>query len=125
MTLMDKSTAIRHRALQRAGGVTVVYVRGAEAIEGIKAVPAQVKTLDYGVEEIELTGRERDWLLLTSDLVLRGDAIMPQRGDAILWTDAEGTSHKYEVLPRAGERCYRHCDQTLTQLRVFTVEAAA
>lgn len=125
MTLLERSTAVRHRALQRVGGVIVDYVRGAETTEAIAAVPAQVRTIDYGMEEIELTGRERDWLLLASDLILRGDAIMPQRGDAILWTDAGGVKHKYEVLPRAGERCYRHCDQTLTQLRIFTVEVAA
>lgn len=125
MTLLERSAAVRHRALLRAGGVTVVYVRGAETIDTAQAVPAKVQTTDYGVEEIELTGRERDWLFSTSDLVLRGEPIMPQRGDAILWTDAAGTQHKYEVLPRAGERCYRHCDQTLTQLRVFTIEVAA
>lgn len=125
MTLMEKSTAVRHRALLRAGGVTVVYVRGAETIDTVKAVPAQVRTIDYGADEIELTGRERDWLFSTSDLVLRGSPIMPQRGDKIVWKEADGIEHKYEVLPRAGERCYRHCDQTLTQLRVFTVEVAA
>lgn len=124
MTLLERSTIVRHRALQRAGGVTISYVRGAEVIEGIVAISAKVRTLDYGNDPIELSGRERDWLVLASDLLLRNEPIMPERGDAILWTDAEGTSHKFEVLPRVGERCYRHCDQSMTQLRVFTVEVA-
>lgn len=125
MSLMSNSTKVRHRALQRAGGVTVSYVRGTNAIEGLKVVPARTRQDDYGPEEFELTGRERDWLLLLSDLVFQGESYMPQRGDAILWTDAEDKLHRYEVLPRSGERCYRHTDQTLAQVRVFTVEVAA
>jgi hypothetical protein len=49
----------------------------------------------------------------------------PQRGDAIDWLDAAGVKHTFDVLPRAGDRCYRHTDPSQQQLRVYTVESRA
>ncbi len=126
MNLLAKSTKVRHRAVAKAAGVLVSYIRGVEVIEDVTAIPARIRDDDFGGDALlQLTARERDWIFWGEDLTLDGDKITPQRNDLIVWVDDDGNSHRYEVLPRLGERCYRFTDQSLKQVRVFTVETPA
>lgn len=108
--------------LHLAAGVKVTYRRGNESVTQLTAVPGQVRHDDYGDGEAQLTTRDRDWLIWVSDLKVAGEFWAPKRGDEIDWVDSTGTKRTFRVLPRAGDRCYRHTDQTLQQYRVFTVE---
>lgn len=121
MNLLDRSTRVRDKLLKKAAGADTTYIRGANVIEQLRGVQSQVRQIDFG-EQFELTSRERDWLFLVSDLVIDGEAILPQRDDIVQWIDADNVTHRYEVLPRAGERCYRFTDQSMLQVRVFTIE---
>lgn len=111
-------------SLKRAGGVLVSYGRGNDAIN-ITAIPGGTRHDDYSdIQEASLTARERDWFILAEDLSI-GGSVLPQRGDTITWIDSVGTTHTYDVRPRAGDRCYRFTDQTMQIIRVYTVEAIA
>jgi len=125
MNLFAASTKARHRAVAKAAGVRVSYVRGAQVLENLTAIPARVRDDDFGGEALlQLTARERDWLVWKSELTIGGKPFTPERGDLIRWVDGDGQTHRYEVLPRLGERCYRFTDNSMLQLRVFTVESA-
>ena len=123
MSLLDASVAVLNAGLKSVGGVTVTYRRGNESITELVAVPLATRHDEYGGEEVLLTARDRDWLVWQADLVLAGTPWIPQRGDEIDWLDANEIKHTFQILPRSGDRCYRHTDQTLQQLRVYTVES--
>jgi predicted nuclease of predicted toxin-antitoxin system len=125
MSLLSNSIRILNAALKITGGESITYRRGNDTID-ITAVPVRTSQTDFSLDaEVALTARERDWIILTEDLAFGGQLALPQPDDAIGWIDSLGNLHTYTVLPRAGERCYRYTDQTLIQLRIFTVEAIA
>lgn len=119
------ANAIRNlnAALKSAGGATITYRRGNDSID-ITAVPVRVNHSDYSPDaDLSLTSRDRDWIVLAEDLAIAGQLIDPQRGDEIDWIDSLDVTHTYEVLPRAGDRCFRHTDVTMLQFRIYTKEA--
>ncbi len=122
MKLLDKSTLIRHKRLLQAGGVQVTYRRGGESITTVDAVKSEVEHDEYGDELTSLTAREQDWIIWTDDLILAGTRWTPQRDDEIDWFDRLGVKRTYQVLPRAGDRCFRHTDGTEQEYRIHTVE---
>lgn len=104
------------------GGESVIYRRGNDSID-IIAVPVRTSHDDYSTEDdLSLTARERDWIVAADELVFDGVTISPQRNDELDWIDSLGRKHTYQVLQRAGDRCFRHTDPTLMQLRIYTVE---
>lgn len=122
MNLLNTAVRILNTSLQMLGGESVIYRRGNDSID-IIAVPVRTSHDDYSTEDdVSLTARERDWIVLTEELVLDGVMISPQRGDEIDFIDALERKHTFQVLPRAGDRCFRHTDPTLAQLRIYSVE---
>lgn len=103
-------------------GEPCTYVRGNHAIDHVRLVPTNPNHVDYGDEEASYTSREMDFVAWWADLVLDGQAIVPQRGDLIQRTDSAGIARTYEVLPREDDRCYRPTDKTGLQFRIYTVE---
>jgi hypothetical protein len=122
MNLLTGAVRLLNTGLQSLGGESVIYRRGNDSIDLI-AVPVRTQHDDYSTEDdLSLTARERDWIIAADELVFDGVMIEPQRLDEIDWIDSLGRKHTYQVLQRAGDRCFRHTDLTLTQLRVYTVE---
>lgn len=117
MSLFHFSVAALNAGLRAIGGEVLTYRRGNDTIDGLIAVPVNTRHDDFDEEQTVLTARERDWIVWAGDLAIGGQQLLPQRGDEIQWND-----RLFQVLPRAGDRCYRHTDQTLQQLRVYTVE---
>lgn len=61
----------------------------------------------------------RDFLVQTSDLVLDGQTVLPQRGDVI--TEVAGVkSYVHEVSAPGGEPEWRYSDPQRTTLRIHT-----
>jgi hypothetical protein len=123
MSVLGNAVSNLSASLKQVGGEAITYRCGNDAIELI-AVPVRTRHSEYvNDDDLSLTARERDWIVWADDLVIAGDRLSPQRGDEFDWTDALGDRHTYQVLPRSDDRCYRHTDPTLQQLRVYTVEA--
>lgn len=122
MNLLTSAVRSLNTSLKSLGGESVTYRRGNDSID-IIAVPVRTSHDDYATEDdLSLTARERDWIVLAEELVFDGVMVEPQRGDEIDWIDSLERKHTYQILQRAGDRCFRHTDPTLTQLRLYTVE---
>jgi hypothetical protein len=120
-----QSNAVRNlvAGLKQVGGEDISYGRGNESID-IVAVPVRTRHIDYANEDdLSLTARERDWIVSAVDVAFGGVITTPQRGDFINWIDPLGSQRTFQVLPRADDRCFRHTDQTMQVLRIYTVEA--
>ena len=100
---------------------TIGYTRGALGVVGgllatIGHTPFSQVT-DSGIIE---TYQTRDYLITAAELILGGNVVLPQRGDLITETDANGNSFVYQVMAPGGEPHYRFCDQFRVKLRVHT-----
>lgn len=121
--LLEQGTAwlegMRHRHMTRP----VVYQRGAQSVEVQATVGRTVfEAADaYGV--VERT-ESRDFLILTADLVLDGQVVLPERGDRIRETQ-DGKVYVYEVMAPGKEPCYRFSDVYRQTLRIHTKQVAA
>jgi hypothetical protein len=92
---------------------TVTYVRNDVQI----AVPATIGRTKYEADDghvVQVEYTDRDYLILTADLVLGGQVSEPQRGDLIL----EGT-REFEVLD------WRYSDPYRNTLRITTKHVGA
>ena len=97
---------------------TVTYHRGAFSVEIDATVGATRFEVDDGygtVVEQEI----RDYILASSDLVLDGEQVLPQRGDEIREVRG-GVTYVYEVMDMGPERPYRFCDPAGKTLRIHT-----
>ena len=122
MSLISNAVRLLSTGLKQAGGQATIYRRGNDSID-VVGVPVRTQHDEYSDEEINLTARERDWIYWAADLTKDNQRWEPQRGDEIDWIDPLGVKHTYQVLPRDGDRPYRHTDPTLQMLRVYTVES--
>jgi hypothetical protein len=120
--LLEQASAwldgMRKAHLSRA----VTYCRGEELVEVSATVGRTVfETADaYGVAE---RSESRDFLILAADLVLDGQAVLPERGDRIRETQY-GKTFVYEVMAPGREPHYRFSDAYRRTLRVHTKQVA-
>lgn len=105
--------------------VEVTYRRGNDSIDSLAVVPGNTRHDELGAEAANVTSRDRDWIALAADLVIGGVRVEPDRGDEIDWIDATGTKRTFCVLERPGDRCFRYTDQTMLQVRIYTVDKLA
>jgi hypothetical protein len=62
---------------------------------------------------------DRDFIFPAADLILSGSLTTPAEGDRV--TETIGTKTcVFEVMPYAGEPCWRYCDPTRNLIRVRT-----
>ena len=99
---------------------TVLYVRGSESVSlaaTIGKTDFEIAS-DFGVE----TYVSRDFLILTSDLILSAQVVLPQKGDKIEEPvgDAALSIKVYEVMAPASEPVWRYSDPHQKMLRVHT-----
>jgi hypothetical protein len=97
---------------------SVTYQRG-DAVAVVSAtIGKTVFTVDEG-GDIATQFVSRDFLILTAELVLTGQAVLPQRGDRIQEMQGEQT-FVYEVLAPGKEPCFRYSDPYRKTLRIHT-----
>ena len=97
----------------------VTYHRGADSVEVQATVGETVFRINdaYGAE---IRHVRRDYLILTGDLVLGGQATLPQRGDRIR-EQADGVTYVHEVMgPGGNEPPWRYSDPYRKTLRIHT-----
>jgi hypothetical protein len=96
----------------------VTYVREGESITVRATVGRTVFRIarDYGIFE---RTESRDYLVTADELVLRGNAVLPARGDTIREADGDSV-HIYEVMAPGGEPCWRWSDGYRRALRIHT-----
>ena len=97
---------------------TVSYTRGEDSVEVQATIGRTVFEVDDGMGILEKI-ESRDFLILAADLVLAGEATLPQRGDRI--KEASGDNvYIYEVLAPGKEPHYRFSDLYRKTLRIHT-----
>lgn len=97
---------------------TVSYHRGAESVAVQATIGRTVFEVDDGMGILERI-ESRDFLIITADLVLAGQAILPQRGDRIKETSGDKV-YVYEVLAPGKEPHYRFSDPYRKTLRIHS-----
>lgn len=104
-------------------GVTVLYARGEASVE-IEAVIASTKQPMVNASGVTVRTVIQDFIIRAQDIVLGGQAVLPERGDTITMTavddDGPSTATIFEVMPTDGERHYRDCNDLGSILRVHT-----
>ena len=98
--------------------IPVTYHRGDESIEVLATTGKWTFRIDDGtgiLEKIE----SRDFLILTTDLVLGGQVTKPQRGDRIKEPSGDKV-YVYEVLAPGNEDCWVFSDGYRKTLRIHT-----
>jgi len=100
----------------------VMYCRGEQSVEVRATIGRTVfETADaYGVVE---HSESRDFLILAADLVLDGQAVLPERGDRIRETQ-DGKVYVYEVMAPGKEPEWRWSDGYRRTLRIHTKQVA-
>ena len=120
--LLEQGAAWLDRMRQRHAARPVTYCRGEESVEVQATVGRTVFEIAdaYGVVE---RSESRDFLLTAADLVLDGQAVLPERGDSIRETQ-DGKTFVYEVMAPGKEPHYRFSDVYRRTLRIHTKQVA-
>ncbi len=116
--LLEQSSAWLEDQRTKHLSHTVTYRRGDQSAEVAATIGRTVFRVDdqYGAQ---IRSESRDYLVLTADLVLVGNAALPQRGDQIRETVGE-TVFVYEVIAPGDEPCFRFSDPYRKTLRIHT-----
>jgi len=104
--------------LKTHAGRTVTYRRGTDTV----AVTATIGRTEFEVDDefgVLRKIESRDFLILAADLVLNGQAVLPERGDEIDETQG-GVTYTYEVMAPGKEPHFRYSDPYRKTLRIHT-----
>ena len=116
--LLADATGWLERERHRHRTVPVTYERDVLSV-ALKATVGRTEFEmrdDYGrVQRIE----SRDFLVRTQDLVLGGEAVLPERGDRVR-EEREGRVFVYEVMAPGKEPDWRYSDPERRTLRIHT-----
>lgn len=99
--------------------VGVVYQRRTLAVGLRVSVGTTLMKLNDGDGGIRMEWMDRDYLIRTTDLVLGGSPVEPERGDLILEVRG-GRREVYEVGAPQSEQPWRWSDEHHTMIRVHT-----
>jgi hypothetical protein len=97
----------------------VVYQRGTQQVTLRATIGRTLLKLDDGYGGVRMEWTDRDFLIHTADLVLGGNAVLPERGDVIRETQGT-TTFIYEVMAPGREPCWRWSDGFRKVLRIHT-----
>lgn len=116
--LLEQSSAWLEDQRTKHLARTVTYRRGSQSAEVTATIGRTIFRVDdqYGAQ---IRSESRDYLILTADLELGGNAALPQRGDRIRET-AGGKVYVYEVIAPGDEPCFRFSDPYRKTLRIHT-----
>ena len=97
---------------------TVSYHRAENSVEVQATIGKWTFEIDDGMGVLEKI-ESRDFLILTAELVLGGEATLPQRGDRLKETSGDKV-YVYEVLAPGKEDCWQYSDLYRKTLRIHT-----
>ena len=100
----------------------VVYQRGAPGVGASVEVQATIGRTEFDVDNgagVLLRVESRDYLILTTDLVLDGEQTPPKQGDFICEHIGE-REYVYEVMAPGGAPHFRFSDPYRRTLRIHT-----
>jgi hypothetical protein len=98
---------------------TVVYQRGSDEVELQATIGRTLLKLDDGYGGVRMEWTDRDFLIQAADLVLAGNATLPERGDRI--RETQGTTvFVFEVMAPGGEPPWRWSDVFRKLLRIHS-----
>ena len=97
---------------------SVTYHRGGDSVQVQATVGKTIFEIDNGYGILEKV-ESRDYLILTADLVINAQEILPQRGDQVKETVGNKT-YTYEVMAPGKEPHYRFSDPYRKTLRIHT-----
>lgn len=124
MSLIGAAVKVLNAGMKRVGGETVTYRAGNDSIDGLVVVPLNTGHDGYGDGDVQITSLDRDWLVWQQDLAIGGKLVEPQQDHELDWIDPSGVKRTFIVRSRGNDdRPFRHTDQTLQQLRVYTTES--
>lgn len=116
--LLQKASEWLENQRTRHAASTVEYVRGGLAADVLASIGKTTFEIDDGYGVL-VRFESRDFLILTADLVVNGESILPQRGDRI--RETQGTTVLvYEVTAPGKEPCWRFSDVFRKTLRIHT-----
>lgn len=97
---------------------SVVYVRGTDSITATATIGRTIFRFDnaFGIQE---RYESRDYLILSADLEIDGEVVIPIMGDKIKELVGE-TTFVYEIMAPGGEPCWRYSDPYRRTLRIHT-----
>ncbi len=98
---------------------SVVYRRGGDEVPVQATIGRTLLKLDDGYGGVRMEWTDRDFLIHAADLVLGGNAVLPQRGDLIRETQGP-TTFLYEVMAPGKEPAWRWSDVYRKMLRIHT-----
>lgn len=98
---------------------TVVYRRGANEATVQATIGRTLLKLDDGYGGVRMEWTDRDFLIHAADLVLDGNAVLPQRGDLVRETQGT-TTFVYEVMAPGKEPAWRWSDVYRKMLRIHS-----
>ena len=115
--LQQSSDWLEAKRTQYASRV-VTYARGAQSVEVLATIGKTTFEVDDGYGVL-VRHESRDFLVLTADLVLDEQSILPQRGDRIRETQNQQV-FVYEVSAPGKEPCWRYSDPYRKTLRIHS-----
>lgn len=95
----------------------VVYRRGADEVSVQATIGRTLLKLDDGYGGVRMEWTDREFLIHADDLVLNGNAVLPERGDLIRETQG-GKTFVYEVMAPGKEPAWRWSDVFRKVLRI-------
>jgi hypothetical protein len=106
--------------VQTLAGVSVDYVVTASdvTLKGIQAVKGNTKTETSDQNGTIIEAREVDWVIKASLIVVNGVQTNPAEGDLVEFVNALSQTETYEVMPLAGQKCFRPSDNLGIYLRI-------
>ncbi len=116
--LLDTAATWLVGQLQEHAGRDVVYRRGALEIE-CTGIPGRSEFEVEDTSGATILVQSYDWSFATADLAFGGVALIPQRGDEVVETDADGVVRTYAILEANGVQAYR-ADPARSAIRVHT-----
>ena len=95
----------------------VVYRRGTSEVTVAATLGRTLLKLDDGFGGVRLEWTDRDFLIPAADLVLDGQAVLPERGDQVREVQA-GKTFVFEVMAPGSEPPWRWSDAFRKLLRI-------
>lgn len=101
---------------------SVTYRRGQSSVP-LNATRGQTKTTIASEEAVEVQGQIDDWIVTTTDLVLDGKQVYPEKGDQILEIKGSQT-FVFDVTKGPDGEFWRFSDAFRQSLRIHTLRTA-
>lgn len=114
--LRNGSDWLAHQLKEHASR-PVVYRRGADEVAVQATIGRTLLKLDDGYGGVRMEWTDRDFLIHAADLLLGGNAVLPERGDLIRETQG-GKTFVYEVMAPGKEPAWRWSDVFRKVLRI-------